>query len=209
LIKDVWGDLQKAYRFGSLIRVEERFIAKFDYIYEKMKDKQGDIFATGEYLSIEKFKGQFFSDLHNAVSAYSQNSGNSFLQSKSNDAITFLEILTQKYDVVAANPPYTDSGDFGEELRAFLDANYKKPLSFSTNLYATFAKRCTEIINGDGKVALVHPPTFMYIKSFEDLRTQILTGGIWGCSIQKLGLIVQCMYSKRRQMRCGNPFSSS
>ncbi len=85
-------------------------------------------------------------------------------------------ILTQKYDVAVANPPYTDSGNFGEELRSFLEANYKKPLNFSTNLYATFAKRCTEIIIDDGKVALVHPPTFMYIKTFEDLRTYILNG---------------------------------
>jgi hypothetical protein len=174
LIKEIWADLQGAYQFGSLIRVEERFNAKFDSIYEKMKGKQSDIFATGEYLSIEKFKGQFFSDLHNAVSVYSQKSGNGFLQSKSNDAITFLEILTQKYDVAVANPPYTDSGDFGSELRSFLDVNYKKPLNFSTNLYATFTKRCTEIINDEGKAALVHPPTFMYIKTFEDFRSHVL-----------------------------------
>ena len=112
LIKEIWADLQRAYQFGSLIRVEERFNAKFASIFEKMKANQLDIFATGEYLSIEKFKGQFFHDLHNAVSVYSQKSGNSFLQSKTNDAITFLEILTQKYDVAVANPPYTDSGRF-------------------------------------------------------------------------------------------------
>jgi len=174
LIKEIWGDLQRAYQFGSLIRVEERFNAKFSSIYEKMKAKQSDIFATGEYLSLEKFKGQFFQDLHNAVLAYSQKSGNSFLQSKTNDAITFLEILTQKYDVAVANPPYTDSGSFGRELKGFIDANYKKPHAFHTNLYATFIKRCSEIIIDTGKIALIHPLTFMYIKSFEGVRKFIL-----------------------------------
>jgi len=54
LIEEIWADLQRAYQFGSLIRVEERFNAKFSSIYEKMKAKQSDIFATGEYLSLEK-----------------------------------------------------------------------------------------------------------------------------------------------------------
>ena len=174
LIKEIWGDLQRAYQFGSLIRVEERFNAKFDTIFEKMKASQLDLFATGEFLSIEKFKGQFFHDLHNAVSVYSQRSGNSFLQSKSNDAITFLEILTQKYDVAVANPPYTDSGDFGVELKGFIETNYKKPHAFHTNLYATFIKRCAEIITDTGKIAMIHPLTFMYIKSFEGVREYIL-----------------------------------
>jgi hypothetical protein len=174
LIKDIWSDLQRAYQFGSLIRIEERFNSKFSSIYEKMKASQLNLFAAAEYESLEKFKGQFFKELHTAVSTFSQNSDNGFLKSKSNDAITFLEILTQKYDVAVANPPYTDSGDFGSELKSFIETNYKKPLNCSTNLYSTFAKRCTEIINNGGKVALVHPPTFMYIKSFEGLREYIL-----------------------------------
>ncbi len=36
--------------------------------------------------------------------------------------ITFLEILTAQYDVAVANPPYTDSADFGEELKKFIES---------------------------------------------------------------------------------------
>lgn len=174
LIKEIWADLQSAYQFGSLIRVEERFNAKFALIFEKMKANQLDLFATGEFLSIEKFKWQFFKDLHNAVSVYSQRSGNSFLQSKANDAITFLEILTQKYDVAVANPPYTDSANFGVELKSFIDANYKKPYAFHSNLYTTFIKRSLELTTDDGFFATIHPHTFMFIKSFEGVREYII-----------------------------------
>lgn len=174
LIKDIWSDLQRAYQFGSLIRIEERFNSKFSSIYEKMKADQLNLFAAAEHESLEKFKGQFFKELHNAVSAYSQNSGNGFLQSKSNDAITFLEILTQKYDVTVANPPYTDSADFGVELKMFIEANYKKPNDFGSNLYATFIKRCLDLTNDEGFFATIHPLTFMYIKSFESVRKYIL-----------------------------------
>ena len=174
LIKAIWADLQRAYQFGSLIRIEERFNANFTSLFEKAKADQQDLFATAEFESQEKFKEELFRDLHNAVSAYSQSSGNSFLRSKSNDAITFLEIMTRKYDVAVANPPYTDSSDFGKELKTFIEANYKKPYGFHSNLYATFIKRCAEIITDTGKIAMIHPLTFMFIKSFEGVREYIL-----------------------------------
>lgn len=174
LIKEIWSDLQQAYQFGSLIRIEERFNSKFASLYEKMKATQLNLFAAAEYASLEKFKGQFFKELHNAVSAYSQNSGNGFLQSKANDAITFLEILTQKYDVAVANPPYTDSSDFGVELKSFIEANYKKPHAFHSNLYTCFIKRSLELTSDDGFFATIHPHTFMFIKSFEGVREFII-----------------------------------
>ncbi|MEG0377377.1 MAG: Eco57I restriction-modification methylase domain-containing protein, partial [Eubacterium sp.] len=73
-----------------------------------------------------------------------------------------------------ANPPYTDSGDFGPELKEFIEDNYKKPYKFHTNLYATFIKRCYDFTGKAGFVAMVHPPTFMYIKTFEDVRKFML-----------------------------------
>ncbi len=72
--------------------------------------------------------------------------------------------------MATANPPYTDSADFGPELKEFIEDNYKKPYKFNTNLYATFIKRCYEITGSDGKVAMIHPHTFMFIKTFEDVR---------------------------------------
>ncbi|MBK7967315.1 MAG: hypothetical protein IPK10_19915 [Bacteroidetes bacterium] len=53
-----------------------------------------------------------------------------------------MQLLTQKYDVAVANPPYTDSADFGPELKTFIDANYRQPYKFNSNLYASFIKRC-------------------------------------------------------------------
>ena len=63
-----------------------------------------------------------------------------FLNTKTQDAITFLQLITQKYDVAVANPPYTDSADFGPELKKFVEANYKQPYKFNTNLYAHLSK---------------------------------------------------------------------
>lgn len=76
--------------------------------------------------------------------------------------------------MAVANPPYTDSADFGAELKEFVGINYSKPLKFNSNLYACFIKRCCELAGDDGKVGMINPPTFMYIKTFEDVRKFIV-----------------------------------
>lgn len=170
IIADIWTDLQQAYKFGSLIRLEEKLSVQ-------LHDLQQDglnMFLMEEVENYGNFREQFFNRLQNAVARQTERQGITFLNTKTQDAITFLRILSQKYDVAVANPPYTDSADFGPDLKKFVDTNYKKPYKFNTNLYATFIKRCCEIINVNGKLAIVHPPTFMYIKTFEDVREYMI-----------------------------------
>lgn len=167
VIEEIWGDLQQAYKFGSLVKIEEKLSLQFHGL---IAQKGTSLFGTEEVEEYERFKDEFFKNLETAVTKFASQQGNSFLTDKTKDAITFLKLLTQKYDVAAANPPYTDSSDFGPELKKFIENNYKKPYKFNTNLYASFIKRCFELTNSDGKVAMIHPHTFMFIKTFEDVR---------------------------------------
>lgn len=174
IVIDIWADLQQAHKFGSLIRLEEKFASHLQKLEEQFSKPQLDLF---EYPTLERynnFRESFFVSLKNAIAHNTEKQGLTFLNTKTSDAITFLQILTQKYDVAVANPPYTDSSDFGSELKAFVNDNYKKPYKFNTNLYATFIKRCYELIDEKGKMALIHPLTFMYIKTFEDVRKFII-----------------------------------
>lgn len=171
VIEEIWEDLQQAYKFGSLVRIEEKLSLKL----HGLVDQAGvTLFGEQDVEEYARFKREFFKNLQSSIERFATQQSNSFLADKTKDAITFLRLLTQKYDVATANPPYTDSGDFGPDLKAFVEVNYKKPYKFHTNLYATFIKRCFELTNEQGKVAMVHPPTFMYIKSFEDVRKYML-----------------------------------
>ncbi|GAB4176144.1 MAG: BREX-1 system adenine-specific DNA-methyltransferase PglX [Calditrichia bacterium] len=176
IVTDLWSDLQKAYKFGSLIRLEEKFNHRLESLIEKYQSKPADLFGFREeaLVSFQEFRQNFFADLQKAIEHNKTKEGLNFLSTKTADAITFLRLLTQKYDVAVANPPYTDSSDFGPELKKFIDSNYKEPYKFNTNLYAVFIKRCFELTDVDGKFAMVHPLTFMYIKSYEDVRKYIL-----------------------------------
>jgi len=192
LIADIWGDLQYAYKFGSLIRLEEKIYAKLGTLVAKREEKQpgfftdeelgikptpsqGDLFIEQDIEQEKKFVGAFFSNLKRTVKQYARAEKSAFLASKTRDAITFLELLTMEYDVATANPPYTDSSDFGPDLKKFIEDNYKKPYKFHSNLYATFIKRCYDLVGKAGFVAMLHPLTFMYIKSFDGVREFILT----------------------------------
>lgn len=170
IIEDLWEDLQQAHKFGSLIRLEEKLNLK----WFGTKDGTVTLFDQQELENYEAFRTNFFTNLQKAVAQNTAKQGQTFLNTKTQDAITFLQLLTQKYDVAVANPPYTDSADFGIELKKFVEANYKQPYKFNTNLYAVFIKRCFELTTENGKIALIHPLTFMYIKTFEDVRKFIL-----------------------------------
>jgi hypothetical protein len=173
IVTDLWADLQQAYKFGALIRLEEKFSLKLHGLVDR-ETKGVTLFTESTLANYESFRQNFFTNLQKAVAQNTAKQGQTFLNTKTQDAITFLQLLTQKYDVAVANPPYTDSADFGPELKKYVEANYKQPYKFNSNLYATFIKRCFELIDEKGKMALIHPLTFMYIKTFEDVRKFII-----------------------------------
>lgn len=174
IVIDLWADLQQAFKFGTLIRLEEKFNLRLRSLEKEFEKPQLSFFAEPTVAYYKNFRNTFFDSLMKAVVQNTEKRGLTFLNSKTQDAITFLQLLTQKYDVAVANPPYTDSADFGPELKKFAEANYKQPFKFNSNLYAVFIKRCFELTSDNGKMALIHPLTFMYIKTFEDVRKFIL-----------------------------------
>lgn len=193
LIEKIWGDLRYAYKFGSLVHIDEQINKQLHAIEERAGD---DLFGAADLSEHKNFATKFFRNLTMAVEQYARTGSNTFLSSKTQDAITFLKLLMTEYDVATANPPYTDSADFGPELKKFIDNSYKNPYKFHTNLYASFIKRCYELTKSNGIIAIIHPDTFMFIKSFEGVRKFILenthinifvhypqTGGVFGIGI--------------------------
>lgn len=167
VLKDIWNDLCNAHKFGSLLRLKEKIEAM-------MPKQERNLFYDYQIHDFFSFKNQAIEMLRKQVHQWGGEGSNAYSLSLVNDAMTFLDILTTSFDVAVANPPYTDSSDFGPELKEFAEANYKKPMKFNINLYACFIKRCCELTDELGKVGMIHPLTFMYIKTFEDVRKFIL-----------------------------------
>jgi hypothetical protein len=174
IISELWDDLLNAYKFGSLIRLEEKLSLRWFGTKKMVDQNQISLYDKADIDDFTTFKNHFFTQLQTVVNQNTVHQGLTFLNTKTQDAITFLQLLTQKYDIAVANPPFTASSDFGTELKSFIEKNYRHPFKFNANLYACFIKRCFDLISEDGKMALIHPMTFMYIKDFVDVRKFIL-----------------------------------
>ena len=174
IVNELWTDLQQAHKFGALLRIEEKFNLELESVIEEAKAMPLAGMYEETISDYYKFRSNFFDKLHSAVKQHNKKFGSSFLSVKTADAITFLELLTQKYDVSVANPPYTSSSEYGVELRDFIEANYKERINSYENLYSSFFVRLSELTSENGYLAMITPQTFMFISSFKEIRKFIL-----------------------------------
>jgi len=181
-LSKLWTELKGAHKFGSLLKLDE----VVDNYKSILKNNEANYPLMNEFKSEETLEIDVIEKLKNVLSKIEdKNYSLGFLKNQSLDALKFTEIilgvkkedkdyLVNKYDIALANPPYTDSADYGEELKKFVENNYKEPMSFYKNLYASFLKKNSDLINDKGKIAMINPDTFMFINSFKGTRNFIL-----------------------------------
>ncbi|MGO2620688.1 BREX-1 system adenine-specific DNA-methyltransferase PglX [Glutamicibacter ardleyensis] len=90
------------------------------------------------------------------------------------------EMLSAKYSVVIANPPYMGSKQMNALLSQFMKDEYA---DVKQDLYGAFVVRGTELTHSKGLLAIVIGDTWMSIKSFEALRLRLLDGHAFGSFI--------------------------
>jgi type II restriction/modification system DNA methylase subunit YeeA len=81
------------------------------------------------------------------------------------------EYLSQRYQVVVANPPYMGSGGMNAHLSTWAKSNYPQGKS---DLFAMFMERNAEFSLANGFVAMVTMQSWMFLASYEKLRQFIL-----------------------------------
>lgn len=85
--------------------------------------------------------------------------------------VKVVNLLNKKYDIVITNPPYMGRKVLPKDLLEFLNNNFSLGKS---ELYTSFIERCLTFLNEDGSLAMLTLHTFMFIKSFEELRKYII-----------------------------------
>lgn len=80
------------------------------------------------------------------------------------------EILAQKYDVVVTNPPYMGTNNVNVKLNNFVKKHYKDN---KADLFAVFIERCHKFNKTNGYQAMITQHAWMFLSSFEDLRTKL------------------------------------
>ena len=82
------------------------------------------------------------------------------------------ELLAQKYDVVVTNPPYMAVSNAGAKVNDYVKKNFPDS---KTDMFAVFIERCGQMAKKNGYQAMITQHAWMFLSSFEKLRTKLLT----------------------------------
>jgi len=83
-----------------------------------------------------------------------------------------LFILTDRYEAIAANPPYMGQGNMNDDLKDYINAIY--PISKS-DLMTVFMEIAILLTKESGQIGMINLPSWMFLSSFEKLRKYLLT----------------------------------
>ena len=80
-------------------------------------------------------------------------------------------VLAQKYDVVVTNPPYMAVSNAGAKVNDYVKKNFPDS---KADLFAVFIERCGQMAKKNGYQAMITQHAWMFLSSFEKLRTKLL-----------------------------------
>ena len=99
------------------------------------------------------------------------------------EIIATAETMTQRYDVVVTNPPYLNK--MNSTLKKYVKKHYK---DYSADLFSVFIWHNINMTKVNGYAGYMTPFVWMFIKSYEKLRTALLSN-------VKIDSLIQLEYS--------------
>lgn len=81
------------------------------------------------------------------------------------------QALAQKYDTVVTNPPYMAVSNAGAKVNDYVKKNFPDS---KADLFAVFIERCGQMAKKNGYQAMITQHSWMFLSSFEKLRTKLL-----------------------------------
>lgn len=88
------------------------------------------------------------------------------------DGFRLIIALTKNYHALVMNPPYMGGGKMNSVLSKYVKDNYE---AGKADLFSVFMQMGMERLIANGKMAQINMQSWMFLSSFEKLRTQFLT----------------------------------
>ena len=198
LFETLWDNLQYAGELGSLVQVRESVGAVLgEWVESRAREKGltmfvrkdsgrqmalGSIFddltrEEARQLDLERkileveaaqLQQELLAAIEAAAGESSADPADRLFAEDTARGLKLLQALSRNYDVAVMNPPY---GSFVPKSKTFVKAVY--PLT-ANDIYAAFIDRATQLTEPEGYVGGLVSATFVNLKSFEKLRTEIL-----------------------------------
>lgn len=153
-ILDTLHQFEEASNFGSLIIPAASYVDASLAALDNLKNRSQQKIGSKDALSIE------------AQTLVSAGNFRSIRQ-----ALVQAQYLSPRYHVVIANPPYMGGKGMNGRLSAWAKENYP---SSKSDLFAMFIERNLDMALPGGAVAMITMQSWMFLSSFEALRSRIL-----------------------------------
>lgn len=121
----------------------------------------------------------------------------------------FRRLLSKKYDVVVTNPPYMGINGASTNLTEFLKKTY---VDSKSDLSTAFMEKTLELCDTFGYMAMINIPVWMFLTSYELLRTKLIANntlinmlhfgrGIFGSDFGSTGFVFCKAYTQDYQAK--------
>lgn len=114
------------------------------------------------------------------------------------------EFLQQHYGVVVANPPYMGGKGMNGRMAAWAKDNYPDSKS---DLFAMFMERGFELVPKHGYSAMVTMQSWMFLSSYEKLRTDLLNNVTIDCMVHMGNMVMGIAFGTAATVwnKCAKP----
>ncbi|HFQ7887553.1 BREX-1 system adenine-specific DNA-methyltransferase PglX [Enterobacter roggenkampii] len=129
--------------------------------------------TLGSLISISTEQASAIEELYTTIQKLSKN-GDNMQRPESKKLLPLLaqaRLLAKRYDAVIANPPYMGSKGMNADLKEFAKKQFPNSKS---DLFAIFIERNLDLTKESGVVAMITMQSWMFLSSYESLRTRIL-----------------------------------
>src|SRR5208337_331926 len=152
-------------------QVRERREANF--LFPEMRDEALSGRLPFHEISDEEFGERLFYRARASLDAFTEQARScgdfedQMLGRETRAGFRLVDLLSRRYDVVAANPPYMGSKNMGLSLKTYVERHFN---AGKRDLYAAFILRNCELVKPGGRVAMVTQQSWMFLRSFCELR---------------------------------------
>ena len=145
--------------------------SQIDLLQKTFKDAK----EYGSILDVKEFDFNFWEERLYAVQTLNMGLLYSDITEQLRDKLPQLikqtRIMQQQYECVISNPPYMGNKGMSSKLSEYVKKNYK---TTKTDFFAVFMEKNYHYTKKNGYTSMITQPSWLFLSSFEDLRTQIL-----------------------------------
>ena len=185
-LETIFEGLAHADELGSLLQIEEPVEKELRHLRERFGGQT--TLSTGGLTGQTSFAGKMTDEDwdawkdgvierladHFTAEAEAADLVNAFFSQNAGKGVRLFELLSKRYDVVAANPPYMGLRLTGNNLQNYLNDNYE---SSKHDVCTSFIERGKKLTKNYGCLSFLTSHSWMFLDNFKELRENLLKEG--------------------------------